>query len=52
MQPRAPGTGDHHDSVISRSMTLLAGPDAASHYPSPLLTLEERDQIIRAKRNP
>jgi RNA polymerase sigma-70 factor, ECF subfamily len=52
MQPRAPGTGDRHDDAISRSMTLLAKSSAASEHHTPSLTLTERDEIARAKRNP
>jgi RNA polymerase sigma-70 factor (ECF subfamily) len=52
MQPRAPRQGDRHDSAISRSLTLLAKSGAASDHPIPLLTLDERDQITRAKQNP
>jgi RNA polymerase sigma-70 factor, ECF subfamily len=52
MQPRAPGTGDRHDDAISRSVTLLAGSGAASDHPSPSSSLDEQDEIARAKRIP
>ena len=33
-------------------MTLLAGSSAASDHPAPSPTLDEHDEIARAKRNP
>lgn len=52
MQPRPPGTGDRHAAAVNRSLTLLAGPGAASGHPSPSPAPDERDEIARAKRTP